>query len=138
ERARHGALALGGRAADEQTAHVAAAEAERPNAESRPSERAIVHARATSGQGSYNDGHEHARKVRIRDRSARGNGTRAPRAATFAGGAGCAARSRDRAAVLRWPVEQQGSRGLHLPALRASALSLRDKVRVGDRLAVVL
>src|SRR5262249_34002848 len=65
ESARDGALAFGRRAADQQAAHVAAAEAQHSDAESRPSERAIVHARDTSGPGSYNDGHEHALAVRL-------------------------------------------------------------------------
>src|SRR5207249_633679 len=50
-----GPLLLGGRAAHEQTAHVAAAEAENADAQSRPPERAIVHTSVTSGRGSYND-----------------------------------------------------------------------------------
>src|SRR2546426_69451 len=53
QRAGHGALALGGGAADHETADVAATEAEGADAEAPPSERAIVHCRATSGGGSY-------------------------------------------------------------------------------------
>src|SRR5436190_2055125 len=133
-----GALALRGGAADEQAAHVAAAEAEGADAESRPSERAIVHASVTSGGGSYNDGHERALEVGLRPGSAGGARARAAGARPLRRGAPGPARPRHRAAVLRRPLEQQGAGRVRLSAVRTAALPVDDQVRVGHRLAVVL
>src|SRR5262249_54115634 len=138
ECARDRSLALGGRAADEQPAHVATAETEDADAEPRPSKRAIVHTSRTSGERSYNGADGDACEVRIRRRAAGRARTRATRPAPVRRGAADPPRSWDRAPILRRPVGQQGSRRVYLPALRASALSLRDEVRVGHRLAVVL